>query len=172
MSRLRLLAATFVVAVALVAALPSTASAHPATGDLRNNHTLCTACAVRQGDIVGLWQTMLWADGFLGQCGSSGVDGFFGQVTRRATINWQTNWNNTHPGDRISADGIVGPQTWGRAESKVLSINFGFFLYEGAIAHPTMREDQNSVWTFEPAAVFGTGELFGTNHPAITIPRC
>ena len=96
-----------------------------------------------------------------------GIDasGTFDAVTEAAVRRFQSD-------NGLVADGIVGPQTWGRAESKVLSINFGFFLYEGAIAHPTMREDQNSVWTFEPAAVFGTGELFGTNHPAITIPRC
>jgi hypothetical protein len=173
MFRLRIAVATFGLAVTLLAALPSTASAHPATGDWSNNHSLCTTCAVRQGDIVGLWQTLLWADGLLAPCGSSGVDGHFGPVTRSATIAWQRNWNSAHPGDRISVDGIVGPQTWSRAESKLLSANFGFFIYGGAVASPLLEERTDGTWLFVPAADdAGGGGLFGTSHPAITFDRC
>jgi peptidoglycan hydrolase-like protein with peptidoglycan-binding domain len=59
--------------------------------------------------VVGLWQAILVADGYLGR---SDLECYFGPVTRDATMRWQA--------DRgLDADGIVGPQTFGRADDNL-----------------------------------------------------
>ncbi|MFE9648465.1 peptidoglycan-binding protein [Streptomyces sp. NPDC006365] len=59
--------------------------------------------------VVGLWQWVLWADGYLPE---SGVDCHFGSQTRAATMKWQD--------DRgLDDDGIVGPATFGRADNNL-----------------------------------------------------
>ena len=53
-----------------------------------------------------LWQTILFAEGFL-SC--SGIDGQFGPATTIATKKWQSRYY-------LAADGQVGPATWAMAD--------------------------------------------------------
>ncbi|MFJ8787359.1 peptidoglycan-binding protein [Streptomyces sp. NPDC102476] len=57
--------------------------------------------------VVGLWQAVLAADGYLP---SADVDCSFGPQTKAATIKWQDDHN-------LGADGIVGPLTFGKADN-------------------------------------------------------
>lgn len=90
------------------------ASAHAITGPTGcggwdNNHVICNGCSVSRGNIVRLWQALIWtfgAEGALGTSFTSFVDGDFGPNTARATRDWQ-DWQN------IGIDGVVGPQSWG-----------------------------------------------------------
>jgi hypothetical protein len=58
---------------------------------------------------TGLWQAVLYADGYLDE---SDVDCDFGPRTTSATIDWQI----VHS---VGVDGSVGPQTLGRADDKL-----------------------------------------------------
>src|SRR6266508_1720131 len=59
-------------AVLLVAMAP-TASAHNITGyNWTNVDQICiSGPCVSQGNLIGAWQSILWADGYLNKCGSS-----------------------------------------------------------------------------------------------------
>ncbi len=73
------------------------------------NHTIRRGGTVASGNLVGVWQAVLWsygghpaADPFT----DCDVDGQFGAKTERATMRVQ--------GDEgLAADGVVGPATWG-----------------------------------------------------------
>lgn len=68
--------------------------------------TLCNGCANSQGTrTVGMWQTMLYAEGWLLR---SGIDGYFGAQTEVSTRAFQRYYG-------LSVDGKVGPETWGEA---------------------------------------------------------
>ncbi|MFM9589499.1 peptidoglycan-binding domain-containing protein [Streptomyces scabiei] len=56
--------------------------------------------------VVGLWQAVLWADGYLAK---ADIDCRFGTDTRAATKKWQNDHN-------LDDDGIVGPRTFGAAD--------------------------------------------------------
>ncbi|HEX8630275.1 MAG TPA: peptidoglycan-binding domain-containing protein [Catenuloplanes sp.] len=101
--------------VAVVGLPTQAASAHGITGNnWRANHTICQTCAVRSGNIVRLWQSMLWADRYVGDS-TAFIDGSFGPDTRAATIRWQ----RAHG---LTGDGSVGPDTWSKAKQYVLSL--------------------------------------------------
>lgn len=65
-----------------------------------------------RSDVVGLWQAILWADGYTARrqlsCAYDGPTA----VTTRA---WQSNHH-------LSADGIVGPATWGTAAARLAPV--------------------------------------------------
>jgi hypothetical protein len=65
---------------------------------------------------VGLWQTVLWAEQAKEQDGTvfdgSDVDCRFGPNTTHATKNLQRRWG-------LTADGIVGPNTFGKADNNL-----------------------------------------------------
>lgn len=69
-----------------------TASPAPAaTGDWRTFKTLCKAgWCVNNGNLVRLWQAVLWADGNFNS--TSEIDGDFGSRTHSATVEWQGDW--------------------------------------------------------------------------------
>jgi hypothetical protein len=88
----------------------SAASAHQATGDWRGNDTLCRASwCVRNGNLVRFWQAIVYADH--PTLGTSFVDGGFGPNTHTYTVWWQQQ-------NGLDDDGEVGPNTWGRANSR------------------------------------------------------
>jgi hypothetical protein len=66
----------------------------------------------RGGDVVGL-QTALWGNGFTASRQLS-IDGSFGSQTKATVVAFQQ-------GRRITADGIVGPETW-RALQQFLQV--------------------------------------------------
>ena len=73
--------------------------------DWNNNHQLCGTCTVDYGNIVGMWQNILHADGFLARCGSGGIDGDYGPVTGNATQDWKQFWD-VGSNDRIVGTGL------------------------------------------------------------------
>jgi peptidoglycan hydrolase-like protein with peptidoglycan-binding domain len=67
----------------------------------------------KQGNVVGFWQSVLYADGHGNQCTSNsanGIDGYFGTRTAGGTTTWQNRFIGAGAGD-----GIVGKNTWNRA---------------------------------------------------------
>jgi len=83
----------------------------------------CGTC-VNSGNVVITWQMILWADGLANECDSTsntktGFDGQFGPLTASATKTWQSRHG-------LTADGIVGPNTWSKAR--------GHFTAEGEIS--------------------------------------
>lgn len=102
------LAAT-ISAAGVVAATP--ASAHPVSGGWSDNHTLCAASwCVRGGNVVRMWQAILWVDGFDNGQGTGFIDGNFGPNTDSQTRRYQTAFLGAS-----QSDGEVGPRTWGAA---------------------------------------------------------
>lgn len=72
--------------------------------------SLCNGCANSWGtDTVLMWQAILVAEGFLGH---GDLDGKFGPGTASATRKWQSRYG-------LTADGRVGPNTWGRADNNL-----------------------------------------------------
>ncbi len=76
---------------------------------------------LRQGrytgsDLVRFWQLIVWADGTTGASSCrSFADGQFGPNTDRHTRAWQARHG-------VGVDGQVGPQTWGKAKSRLHAI--------------------------------------------------
>ncbi|CAN3979906.1 peptidoglycan-binding domain-containing protein [Kitasatospora purpeofusca] len=69
---------------------------------------------------AGLWQTVLWLDGYLAE---SDVDCQFGPKTQAATKAWQARYLGAS-----EADGVVGPKTFGRASQNLMSTDNGFSI--------------------------------------------
>ena len=73
---------------------------------------------------TGLWQRVLYADGFLSL---SDIDCRFGPTTERATRNWQA-WRG------LRDDGRAGPRTFGRADDQLRTTpSSGVVRYGGRI---------------------------------------
>lgn len=107
---LLLLALALIPAAALATDLDGYIASPGPTGQWPDEHVLYKGGPYTVSDITGVWQAILWADNFLAQCGGAGVDGVFGTATKNATISWQD-------ANDITADGIVGSQTWGTADN-------------------------------------------------------
>jgi hypothetical protein len=88
-----------------------------ATGDWSTFPMICNGCG-KSGNLVRLWQSVLWADNAGGKFSSAtSIDGDFGPMTTSATVSWQ---NTSLPSDHGS--GQVGPHTWGTAQSLRLKV--------------------------------------------------
>ncbi|NMM32418.1 MAG: peptidoglycan-binding protein [Phycicoccus sp.] len=73
---------------------------------------------VNQGNVVGLWQNILYTDIDITKCLSvnpNAIDGHFGTGSRGGTISWQ----RAHG---IGADGIVGNGTWTKASQNLVDV--------------------------------------------------
>ncbi|MBV7699009.1 peptidoglycan-binding protein [Streptomyces sp. TRM70350] len=115
--------AALAVGALAVGASPASASASSGyvngagtyTDDFGDEGTLSSS-SYSSSNATCLWQQILWAEGATESNGSaydfSDVDGHFGPNTTHATRNLQARWG-------LSADGLVGPQTFGRADSKL-----------------------------------------------------
>lgn len=202
--RRRLAAA--IAAAALAFSIGDPASAHRAQGRWSGNHTLMchfgcgpdTGASVGEGDIVALWQQILYSDGFLGLCGSTGIDGRFGPRTHNATHAWQQYYSeyatNTvvealHGATQFYVDGIVGPQSWSLAESFLIPtgpmeswpgysylypgrIDARDFVVNEAFVAPSPDTDGIAfVFYFEPLSDWDAWDV-GTGHPGVTYPAC
>lgn len=115
--RSRIRSTILAVAVLTLSVMPGVANAtdldgniYSPVGEWPDEHLLKKGGYYAVSDITGVWQAILWADGYLGKCGSSGVDGRFGTGTKNATYSWQG-------GRGLTADGIVGSNTWGKADN-------------------------------------------------------
>ncbi|MBO1331396.1 peptidoglycan-binding protein [Streptomyces sp. VRA16 Mangrove soil] len=71
---------------------------------------------------TGLWQMVLWQDGYLTE---ADVDCKFGARTQEATKRWQAD----HLG-ASEADGVVGPKTFGKASQNLDYGSSGSILYK------------------------------------------
>lgn len=97
--------------------------AQAATGDWRTFNTVCQAgWCVNNGNLVRLWQAILWADGKFS--GTGDIDGDFGPRTHSGTVSWQGEW-------WLDQDGEVGPLTWGRAQEGRLDLDPGGDICSG-----------------------------------------
>jgi putative peptidoglycan binding protein len=167
-------------AMMLVLAMALPAKAHSITGLQWTNvdQTCISGPCVSQGNLIGAWQSILWADGYLNKCGSSGIDGVFGSVTKTATKSWQ----GAHG---LSKDGIVGPVTWGAARAR-LSFKgtrpvFGpggrllsavqYWDYVGS-KHTVHFQYASPTWAFRSPASSSLTTYYATSHPSIFFTRC
>jgi hypothetical protein len=108
-------AAATLLAAGLVSATPAQASAAQGvisgsgavTDDFGDEATLSRYGQYRYSTAVALWQQILVAEGFLT---SAGVDCDFGPATEAATVKYQQRYG-------LTADGIVGTQTWSKADN-------------------------------------------------------
>ena len=140
------------------------ASAHPVTWGWRDNHTLCTeGWCVRSGDVVRMWQAILWVDGFDHGLGTRFIDGQFGPNTDYETAFYQY----VYIGDD-QVDGEVGPITWGFAQTFCDDWISGSYVYYTYCGQPSgtrsmlMRENRSTgEWSFVNPR---TGAWTGTNH--------
>jgi hypothetical protein len=148
--------------LALVVGMPtSPAAADPASYGWYDNHQICkfsTGC-VRSGNLVALWQTILWADGL---ASSSDIDGQFGPNTH----NWTVLWQSRHMEGDLS--GKVGPKTWTTAydllrRNSYCSVdNYSYARYAGSHEIFLLRLDcANGNWWFGKPP---TGAWTDTNH--------
>jgi len=163
------------VAAALVLALLSAAqvSAHPMSSHTSwtNNDTLSSGSV---GDIVAVWQLVLFLEGYLDRCGANGIDGIFGSNTDTATRRYQSQHGVTG-----GADGIVGPNTWSHAFSHVKFFvqvpGFDYYRYDAttaADAPSALRWNYATTqWqAFIPVA--GGWKWIGSNHPTRNFTPC
>ncbi|SNT65977.1 Putative peptidoglycan binding domain-containing protein [Asanoa hainanensis] len=81
------------------------------TDDFADEATLSRTGPFRNSTAVALWQTVLTAEGFLEQ---SDIDCQFGPATEAATKSFQRRYG-------LSADGIVGPNTWAKADNYLVN---------------------------------------------------
>lgn len=162
------LAGSVVASAAGASPLQGPGSAGTAGSDWGSSgHTLCTpgscAGAVTQGGMVIAWQRVLYAEGLLNACGGTGVDGYFGGVTRFATGTWET-WFATVG----AADGFVETPSWTQAGLFTRTIGSPpsgpgtRYLYNGAARDVWYRLDGGSYKND-----LGGSALHATNHPSM-----
>ncbi|MFD5648333.1 peptidoglycan-binding protein [Streptomyces sp. NPDC127039] len=86
-------------------------------------NSLCYGCGNSSNtDIVALWQSILAAEDLLDL---DDIDGQFGPATRAATAAWQQRY-------RLSADGMVGNDTWSRADDRLVWLSSRQITYTGS----------------------------------------
>ncbi|MGW2462104.1 peptidoglycan-binding domain-containing protein [Streptomyces sp. NPDC001761] len=104
---------------ALLASVPASAADRPtasyvtgrgALGDDWRDEGLLDARGHPRSDLVGLWQSVLWADGYLPR---ALVTCRYDARTREATRVWQSNHG-------LVADGVAGAQTFGFAGTRLM----------------------------------------------------
>ncbi|MGH8936882.1 MAG: peptidoglycan-binding domain-containing protein [Acidimicrobiia bacterium] len=163
-------------AVAMASALTAVSVlAHPmdrsggagSTDDWPDEHLLCKPedcnTEISSGNVVGVWQVILWAEDLLADCGGTGVDGIFGSTTKTQTIAWQQAFG-------IGADGKVGQTTWGTADNRTFEPDGKTVIYDA------MRTTK-SVEFYLPAPgtvyqVGWKGAFVNTDHFDRSIDRC
>ncbi|MER7469083.1 peptidoglycan-binding protein [Streptomyces sp. NPDC097981] len=131
-------------ALGSVVTTATTAQAAPAEGwvdgwdnvtdDWGDEGVLSTTQHANSG-ATGVWQTILYNDGFLNE---SDIDCKFGPATAEATRKWQAKYLGAS-----QADGVVGPKTFGKASSWLNQFGWGsgfmYINYDGAIDHAKTR---------------------------------
>ncbi|MEU9481845.1 peptidoglycan-binding protein [Streptomyces sp. NPDC048191] len=110
----------------------------------------------RRSDVIGLWQSMLWADGYLAR---SGVTCTYDEATAGATRVWQSNHH-------LSADGIVGTATWGAAEQRIAATG-PWTVYQGERFGLPLRPDTDGAYE-----VYDAGRFRRLRTDAVTLTRC
>jgi hypothetical protein len=144
--------------VALLVSSVAPASAHPAQHSWSDNHQLCNGCAVQRGNLVGMWQAMMWSSLIGNNCGDF-VDGIWGPNTRSKTITWQRNHG-------LTADGVVGPQIWAHAQSHLYQTGddgyYSYWAYPGSKFTLRFKKYINyGWWVWQPPT---SGGYNGSEH--------
>lgn len=129
----------------------------------------CSTC-VNSGDVVIAWQMILWADGLANECDSTsktktGFDGQFGSLSASATKTWQTRHG-------LTADGIVGPNTWSKARAHLVnggqaSAGVYGYSYAGSAGHTVGYAWNNHFFNgttpawfpADPVGIVGSGDM-------------
>ncbi|NUT33807.1 MAG: hypothetical protein HOV79_12115 [Hamadaea sp.] len=132
------------------------ASAHYATWGWGDNDQLCqVSSCINTGNLVAMWQTILYADQLLEV---EDIDGQFGPQTATETINWQRLYNGTRPAGKpaIDADGWVGTQSWTAAEYdrvyETYDATYNYYHYTGVNGWRVVNLKMNKstgVWYFQ-----------------------
>ncbi len=107
-------------------------------------------------DLVGLWQAILWADGYLPR---TRVTCAYDAATVAATRVWQSN-------HQLDADGIVGAATY-RAVGRRLATAPPWTVYHGDRFHLPLRRDSDG--TYE---VWDVGRFQPLHLDSVTLSRC
>lgn len=107
-------------------------------------------------DLVGLWQGILWADGYLPR---TSVTCSYDATTVAATRVWQSN-------HRLSADGVVGPATYGTA-SRRLAVVPPWTVYHGDRFDLPLRRNRDGVYE-----VWDVGRFRELRLDAVTLAQC
>ncbi|MCM0675076.1 peptidoglycan-binding protein [Micromonospora phytophila] len=79
------------------------------TDDFGDEGTLRRGNSYAYTTAVALWQSILYAEGYISE---SGIDCSFGSGTEAATKKFQTRYG-------LGADGVVGTNTWSRADNRL-----------------------------------------------------
>lgn len=165
---------TFLVGIAVGAllALPVGAIADPIEGQdwgiPSPPHTLCVTCSPDHGGVVGVWQSFLWGDGFHNKCGTSGIDGVFGSVTKADTKDWQSYHGQT-------VDGVVGADSWDHAKVYHVIHETGNDYHYSGVSHNVKLLTQGSSpvqWYFDTPTDSLPNQFFLTGHPDISWDTC
>ncbi|MEU7413438.1 peptidoglycan-binding protein [Streptomyces sp. NPDC042638] len=117
----------------------------PAVRFLPDLHTagLLESGRTTRSDVVGLWQAILWADGYAARRQvSCTYDGPTADTTRA----WQSNHH-------LSADGMVGPATWGTAAARLAPVG-RWTVYRGERYDLPLRRDADGFLEVYDAGVF------------------
>ncbi|MFE3144938.1 peptidoglycan-binding protein [Streptomyces scopuliridis] len=107
-------------------------------------------------DLVGLWQAILWADGYLP---SSGITCAFDATASEVTQTWQSNHG-------LGADGIVGAATFGFAARRLVSAP-PWTAYRGEKYTLPLRRGRDGVYE-----VYDAGRFHGLRTDAVTLASC
>jgi hypothetical protein len=110
----------------------------------------------RPSDLVGLWQAILWADGYLP---GPGITCAFDATTSEATQTWQSNHG-------LGADGIVGAATFGFAARRLVPAP-PWTAYRGEKYTLPLRRGRDGVYE-----VYDTGRFHGLRTDAVTLASC
>ena len=110
----------------------------------------------RRSDLIGLWQSVLWADGYSER---SGVTCTYDEATAGATRVWQSNHH-------LSADGIVGPATWGAAAERIVPVG-QWMVYQGERYGLPLRLAAGGVYE-----VYDAGRFHPLRTNAVTLTHC
>ncbi|MCX4572646.1 peptidoglycan-binding protein [Streptomyces sp. NBC_01571] len=111
---------------------------------------------VPRSDLVGLWQAILWADGYLP---GSGITCSFDAATSRATQTWQTNHG-------LGVDGIVGAVTFGFAARRLVSVP-PWTAYRGERYTLPLLRGRGGVYE-----VYDAGRFHGLRTNEVTLASC
>jgi hypothetical protein len=115
-----------------------------------------TVGRTRPSDLVALWQSVLWADGYTAR---SSVTCTYDAATAEATRVWQ---NNHH----LSVDGIVGTATWGAAAQRIVPAG-EWLVYLGERYGLPLRTDADGAYE-----VYDAGRFHRLRTDAVTLSRC
>lgn len=109
-----------------------------------------------RSDVVGLWQSVLWADGYVSQ---SGVTCTYDQAAAGVTRVWQSN-------HQLSADGIVGSATWGAVLERLVAVG-RWTVYQGERYDLPLRVDQDGCYE-----VYDEGTFHQLRTRSVTLALC